>query len=70
MLSKTLLFPRLVTKASVIVRAIHVSAVQQGGGHHVEHWWGPEKNNGREVVGWGVTGDEVSKLGACFNRCC
>ncbi|GMT28855.1 hypothetical protein PFISCL1PPCAC_20152, partial [Pristionchus fissidentatus] len=37
-------------------RSIHTST-SLGGGHHIEHWWGPEKSAGREVVGYGQSGE-------------
>uniref|UniRef100_A0A915NAE4 Uncharacterized protein n=1 Tax=Meloidogyne javanica TaxID=6303 RepID=A0A915NAE4_MELJA len=32
--------------------------VLNGGHIRMHNWWGPEKIQGREVVGWGVKGDE------------
>ncbi|CAI4222215.1 unnamed protein product [Auanema sp. JU1783] len=52
MLSRNLALPRLA------VRSIQTSS-SVSGGHHVEHWWGPEKGAGRELVGFGATGDNV-----------
>ena len=56
MLSRVLVFPRLAS-----VRAIQTTAAARSG-HHIEHWWGPERAAGRVVVGFGSTGDEVSDL--------
>ena len=55
MLSRALLLPRVASQSS---RAIHASVVVRSG-HHIEHWWGPEKAAGREVVGYGSNGDET-----------
>ncbi|TKR92648.1 hypothetical protein L596_007262 [Steinernema carpocapsae] len=55
-MSRSLVFPRLASTA--LRRSIKTSAPIQGG-HHIEHWWGPEKAAGREVVGFGATGDET-----------
>lgn len=56
MLSKSLLIPRLAS--SKLFRNLHISSLKSSG-HELEYWWGPEKNNGREVVGFGMSGDEV-----------
>ncbi|KIH53719.1 cytochrome c oxidase subunit IV [Ancylostoma duodenale] len=50
MLSRNLVLPRLA------VRTLKTSA-PFASGHHLEHWWGPEKAAGRELVGFGVNGD-------------
>ncbi|KAL6731749.1 hypothetical protein Aduo_002582 [Ancylostoma duodenale] len=50
MLSRNLVLPRLA------VRTLKTSA-PVASGHHLEHWWGPEKAAGRELVGFGVNGD-------------
>ncbi|VDP14518.1 unnamed protein product [Heligmosomoides polygyrus] len=52
MLSRNLVLPRLA------VRTLKTSA-PVASGHHIEHWWGPEKAAGRELVGFGVSGDNV-----------
>ncbi|PIO54461.1 hypothetical protein TELCIR_24176 [Teladorsagia circumcincta] len=52
MLSRNLTLPRLA------VRTLKTSA-PVASGHHIEHWWGPEKAAGRELVGFGVSGDNV-----------
>ncbi|CAD6184853.1 unnamed protein product [Caenorhabditis auriculariae] len=52
MLSRQLMLPRLA------VRAIHTSSSLTSG-HHIEHWWGPEKAVGRELVGFGSNGDNI-----------
>uniref|UniRef100_F1LF34 Cytochrome c oxidase subunit 4 n=1 Tax=Ascaris suum TaxID=6253 RepID=F1LF34_ASCSU len=57
-LSRSLLFPRLMAQSLLARRALHAST-RTASGHHLEHWWGPEKAAGREVVGFGSTGDEV-----------
>ncbi|KAF7624797.1 Cytochrome-c oxidase [Meloidogyne graminicola] len=43
-----------------IVRSCNFSmtTVKYGGHVRLHNWWGPEKNQGREVVGFGVKGDE------------
>ena len=48
------------TAATVIIwnRTLSKSSVLSSG-HHAEQWWGPEINNGREVVGYGSHGEEV-----------
>ncbi|KAJ1373347.1 hypothetical protein KIN20_035722 [Parelaphostrongylus tenuis] len=51
MLSRSLALPRL-----TVVRSLRTSAPMTGG-HHIEHWWGPEKAAGRELVGFGFNGD-------------
>lgn len=56
MLLKSLLLPRLTS--SLLLRTLHTTT-PKASGHELEYWWGPEKNNGREVVGNGMTGDEV-----------
>ncbi|GMR54345.1 hypothetical protein PMAYCL1PPCAC_24540, partial [Pristionchus mayeri] len=55
MLSRALLFPRL---GQVSARSLQTSPSAMGG-HHIEHWWGPERRAGREVVGYGANGDET-----------
>lgn len=57
MLSKNLNLPRLAIQLAAR-RYFQYSAVSQSG-HEIEMWWGPERNNGREVVGFGHSGDEV-----------
>ncbi|WKX89406.1 hypothetical protein Q1695_008790 [Nippostrongylus brasiliensis] len=52
MLSRNLVLPRLA------VRSLRTSAPACSG-HHIEHWWGPEKAAGREYVGFGVSGDNI-----------
>ncbi|PAV72129.1 hypothetical protein WR25_06784 [Diploscapter pachys] len=52
MLSRQLALPRLA------VRSIQTSAAANSG-HHIEHWWGPEKAAGRELVGFGSNGDNT-----------
>ena len=44
-----------------VVRSCSFSTtnVLNGGHIRMHNWWGPEKIQGREVVGWGVKGDEV-----------
>ena len=58
MLSRSLMFPRLATRS---VRQIQTSSALTSG-HHIEHWWGPERGAGRELVGFGSNGDNVSPL--------
>uniref|UniRef100_A0A915MU55 Cytochrome c oxidase subunit 4 n=2 Tax=Meloidogyne incognita group TaxID=654580 RepID=A0A915MU55_MELJA len=43
-----------------VVRSCSFSTtnVLNGGHIRMHNWWGPEKIQGREVVGWGVKGDE------------
>ncbi|GMS96153.1 hypothetical protein PENTCL1PPCAC_18328, partial [Pristionchus entomophagus] len=53
--SRALFFPRL---GQLSARSLQTFAPAQSG-HHIEHWWGPEKAAGREVVGYGSTGDEA-----------
>lgn len=48
----------LKNNSNKIFRCLHSSSLKLSG-HDLEYWWGPEKNNGREVVGFGMTGDEV-----------
>ncbi|KAK0426305.1 hypothetical protein QR680_009636 [Steinernema hermaphroditum] len=55
-LSRSLVLPRLASAS--IRRHLQTSSSLQSG-HHIEHWWGPEKAAGREVVGFGATGDET-----------
>ncbi|KJH49923.1 cytochrome c oxidase subunit IV [Dictyocaulus viviparus] len=50
MLLRSLVLPRLT------VRSLKTSAPTLSG-HHIEHWWGPEKAAGREYVGFGFNGD-------------
>lgn len=53
--SSELLFPRL---GQLSTRSLQTSAPSLSG-HHIEHWWGPQKAAGREVVGFGSNGDEA-----------
>ncbi|KHN88666.1 Cytochrome c oxidase subunit 4 isoform 1, mitochondrial [Toxocara canis] len=57
-ISRNVVFPRLSMRLLLTRRAVQTSA-RSSSGHHLEHWWGPEKAAGREVVGFGSTGDEV-----------
>ena len=57
MYNRNLLLPRLALQLASR-RPIQTSSIVQSG-HEIEHWWGPERNNGREVVGFGHNGDEI-----------
>lgn len=57
-LSRGLMFPRLASMSILSRRSVQTSA-RLTSGHHLEYWWGPQKAAGREMVGFGATGDEV-----------
>lgn len=59
---KNLSFSRLAVQLTSHRRTFQTSSFFKSG-HEIEHWWGPERNNGREVVGFGHNGDEV------YNTC-
>ncbi|KAF8366342.1 hypothetical protein PRIPAC_84171 [Pristionchus pacificus] len=50
------MLPRPMLLFHITTRPIHLTGMRMGG-HHIEHWWGPEKSAGREVVGYGQSGD-------------
>ncbi|GMT04914.1 hypothetical protein PENTCL1PPCAC_27088 [Pristionchus entomophagus] len=50
------MLPRPLLLYRLTRRPIHSSAILMGG-HHIEHWWGPEKAGEREVVGYGTNGE-------------